>query len=135
MKRSEGGHSTPDKQATDPTHHLLNPMRFVMVMGWIFSLIWFIVDGSVSDLSNFFLKGEYLWATLFWEKCLFGIGFYFLVSTLGVIEATRVGVFLYFEPILTNLLAWPILGESMTNGAMVGGAAFSSECGWLIVID
>jgi len=44
------------------------------------------------------------------------------------------GVFLYFEPILTTLLAWPILGESMTNGATVGDAAILFRV-WLVNRD
>lgn len=118
---TEGGRSSASNQTTDRVHQPLNTMMFVMAFGWFFSLIWFTADGRVSDFSN--LTGEYLWAILFLGVACSGVGYIFWYQALGVVGATQTGVFLYFEPIVTALLAWPILGESMSLGAVVGGVA------------
>jgi drug/metabolite transporter (DMT)-like permease len=112
--------SSPQPNSS-PRHQPLNTMSYVMGMGWLFSLIWFAFDGSVSDFSN--LSGEYLWAILFLGVAASGIAYIFWYQALGVVGATQTGVFLYFEPMVTALLAWPILGERMSLGAVAGGLA------------
>jgi drug/metabolite transporter (DMT)-like permease len=118
-----GGEIPPssDKQTSDQVNQPLNTMMFVMAFGWFFSLIWFAADGRISDFSN--LTGEYLWAILFLGVASSGLAYIFWYQALGVVNATQTGVFLFFEPIVTALLAWPILGESMSSGAIVGGIA------------
>jgi len=59
----------------------------------------------------------------FLENRLFGIGLYFWHQALGVVDATQTRAFLYFELFITVFLAWPILGETMSLGAITGGAA------------
>ena len=117
----ERGLSSSTDQAADRVHQPLNTMMFVMAFGWFFSLIWFTADGRVSDLSN--LTGEYMWAILFLGIACSGLAYIFWYQALGVVDATQTGAFLYFEPIVTASLAWPILGESMSLGAITGGAA------------
>jgi drug/metabolite transporter (DMT)-like permease len=94
-------------------------MMVVMVFGWAFSLIWFVLDGSVSEL--FLLKGDVLWAILFLGIACSGLAYIFWYEALSVVDAAQAGVFLYLEPIVTAFLAWPILGERMSVGSIVAG--------------
>jgi drug/metabolite transporter (DMT)-like permease len=94
-------------------------IMIVLAFGWFFSLIWFAFEGNVSDLSQ--LKGEGLWAILFLGIACSGLAYIFWYKALSVIDATQVGVFLYFEPIVTALLARPLLGEVMGFVGMAGG--------------
>ncbi|OGO18925.1 MAG: hypothetical protein A2Z14_05215 [Chloroflexi bacterium RBG_16_48_8] len=94
-------------------------MMVVLAFGWIFSLFWFAFGGSVSDFAH--LKGDGLWAILFLGIACSGLAYIFWYQALSVIDATQAGVFLYFEPIVTVLLAWPILGEKMSLGGIIGG--------------
>jgi drug/metabolite transporter (DMT)-like permease len=103
------------------TNHPLAKMMYVMGFGWLFSLVWFAIDGRISDFSN--LSGEYLWSILFLGVACSGFAYIFWYEALAVVGATQTGVFLYFEPIVTALLAWPILGEVMSLGAVLGGVA------------
>jgi drug/metabolite transporter (DMT)-like permease len=52
-----------------------------------------------------------------------GLAYLFWYDALDVIDATQAGVFLYFGPLVTATLAWPILGETITVGAAIGGLA------------
>jgi drug/metabolite transporter (DMT)-like permease len=96
----------------------LATMMVVLSFGWIFSLIWFAFDGSMLDFDQ--LKGEGLWAILFLGIACSGLAYLFWYQALGVVDATQAGVFLYFEPIVTALVAWPLLGEWMSVGSIIG---------------
>jgi drug/metabolite transporter (DMT)-like permease len=99
----------------------LTSMMFVMGFGWLISLIWFAVEGDYSGLTRIDLQG--IWALLFLGVACSGLAYIFWYQALGIVEATQAGMFLYFEPIVTALLAWPILGERMSPGGIAGGVA------------
>jgi drug/metabolite transporter (DMT)-like permease len=94
-------------------------MLLVMGFGWIFSLIWFGAEGSVSELSA--LRGDSLGALAFLGLASSGLAYIFWYEGLGVVEASQAGSFLYIEPIVTALIAWPMLGERMNLTAALGG--------------
>ena len=52
-----------------------------------------------------------------------GLAYLFWYDTLDRIDATQAGVFLYFGPLVTALLAWPMLGEAISGPMVAGGAA------------
>jgi drug/metabolite transporter (DMT)-like permease len=98
-----------------------DPLASIMVVlgfGWVFSLIWFVFGGSIQDIYN--LRGDTLWVILFLGIACSGLAYIFWYQALGVVDATRAGAFLYFEPIVTALVAWPMLGEDMSVGSIVG---------------
>ncbi len=45
-----------------------------------------------------------------------GLAYLFWYDALDRIDATQAGVFLYFGPLVTALLAWPLLGEPDQRG-------------------
>ena len=117
-----GSNSTNHEKAqtqVDRTQEPLASMMVVLAFGWIFSLVWFALDGSMLDIDQ--LRGEGLWAILFLGIACSGLAYIFWYQALGVVDATQAGVFLYFEPIVTALIAWPMLGEKMTLSGIVGG--------------
>jgi drug/metabolite transporter (DMT)-like permease len=48
-----------------------------------------------------------------------------------VIDATQAGAFLYAEPLVTSLLALPLLGEGMSLAGIAGAAAILVGVGWV----
>jgi drug/metabolite transporter (DMT)-like permease len=113
------------------THHLMgegngrgDPVRmmlYVMAFGWIFSLPGMILDKGWLALQTLSLQGW--WALIFLGVACSGLAYLFWYKALDRIAATQVGVFLYFEPLVTAVVAWPILGEAMTGLIALGGAA------------
>jgi drug/metabolite transporter (DMT)-like permease len=112
-------------------HHLMgegngqgDPVRmmlYVAVFGWIFSLPGMILDKGWLALQALSIQGW--WALIFLGVACSGLAYLFWYKALDRITATQVGVFLYFEPLVTAVVAWPILGEAMTGLIAVGGAA------------
>ncbi len=114
------------------THHQIggepgqgsNPIRmmlYVMAFGWIFSLPGLIHDKGWLSLST--LSSQGWWALIFLGVACSGLAYLFWYEALDRIAATQAGVFLYFEPLVTAMVAWPILGEAMTAVIALGGAA------------
>ena len=113
------------------THHLMgegndqgDPVRtmlYVMAFGWIFSLPGMVLDKGWLALQTLSLQGW--WALIFLGVACSGLAYLFWYKALDRIAATQVGVFLYFEPLVTAVVAWPILGEAVTGLIAVGGAA------------
>jgi drug/metabolite transporter (DMT)-like permease len=51
------------------------------------------------------------------------LAYLFWYAALEVIDATQVGSFLYLEPVVTSLVAFPVLGEPISASLLGGGAA------------
>lgn len=68
------------------------------------------------------LPSEAIWALLYLGIMCFGLGYWFWIEALSRKTAGQVGVYLYFEPISTMLVAPFILGESITPSLLGGGA-------------
>ncbi len=96
-------------------------MLYVMGFGWIFSLMWAATAGGWDHLAHLSATGW--WAMLFLGVACSGLAYLFYYDALDVIDATQAAVFLYFGPLVTAALAWPILGEAITPGAALGGLA------------
>ncbi len=104
-------------QGATPSQLMLHVMGF----GWLFSLIWMAAAGGWDRLAGLSISGW--WAMLFLGVACSGLAYLFYYDALDVIDATQAAVFLYFGPLVTAALAWPILGEAITGGAAVGGLA------------
>lgn len=93
----------------------------VIGFGWLLSLAWLAGDGGWTDYAQ--LDGEALWALLFLGIASSGLAYIFWYSGLQKIDAVQAGAFLYIEPFVTMLIAWPLLGERMPTSALLGGFA------------
>jgi drug/metabolite transporter (DMT)-like permease len=96
-------------------------MVYVMAFGWGFSLAWVAVAGGWQAVPRLSLTGW--WAVGFLGVACSALAYLFWYDALNLIDATQAGVFLYFEPLVTAVLAWPILGERMGVPAVLGAAA------------
>jgi drug/metabolite transporter (DMT)-like permease len=102
----------------------LTPVRmmlYVMAFGWLFSLPGMILDNGMLALQTLSAEG---WSALvFLGVACSGLAYLFWYDALNRIAATQAGVFLYFEPLVTAVVAGPILGEAMSGVIALGGAA------------
>ena len=105
-----------------PRKDPLGFMFVVMTFGWLFSLIWLVLDGGWGDLLLLQSRTD-LYSLLFLGIASSGLAYGFWYGGLQKVEATQAGVFLYIEPFVTAVLAWQFLGESMSGNAMLGGGA------------
>jgi drug/metabolite transporter (DMT)-like permease len=95
-------------------------MFCVMVFGWLFSTLLFILNGDFQDVGN-----------LTWTSLL-GIGFLGIFCSglayiawydgLKAVPASQLGAFLYLEPLVAVIVAWFILGEYLLPISLLGGA-------------
>ncbi|UCF61697.1 MAG: DMT family transporter, partial [Anaerolineaceae bacterium] len=69
------------------------------------------------------LSSQGWWALSFLGVACSGLAYLFWYQALDRIAATQAGVFLYFEPLVTAVVAWIILGEAFTVVIAFGGAA------------
>lgn len=101
-------------------HPSARMMFYVMLFGWIFLTFMFFSGSSLSELSRFTVKG---WiAVTFLGVFCSGIAYIFWFDALQEIPASRLGVFLYIEPLVAVLVAALVLGEALTLATAVGGA-------------
>ncbi len=104
-------------------------MLYVMGFGWVFSLIW--LGSSGGALAILELGADGWWAMAFLGIACSGLAYLFWYDALDRIDATQAGVFLYFGPLVTAALAWPLLGEPIGGAMLVGGAAILAGV-WMV---
>jgi drug/metabolite transporter (DMT)-like permease len=110
----------------------LSPIRMmlcVMAFGLLFSLPGMILDKGWYSLQTLSTQGW--WALTFLGVACSGLAYLFWYHALDRVEATQVGVFLYFEPLVTAVVAWPILGEALSGVIALGGTAIMLGV-WLV---
>jgi drug/metabolite transporter (DMT)-like permease len=96
-------------------------MLYVMGFGWLFALILSYDAQAWGALLGLNLEG---WLALaFLGVFCSGLGYVFWYGGLERIPASRVGAFLYLEPIVTAIAASGMLGEVVTPYTWLGGAA------------
>ena len=96
-------------------------MLYVMGLGWLFSLVWLGAEGGGEAILHMSAAGW--WALAFLGLACSGLAYLFWYDALDRIDATQAGAFLYFGPLVTAALAWPILGEAIGAAMLAGGAA------------
>jgi drug/metabolite transporter (DMT)-like permease len=96
-------------------------MLYVMGFGWLFSLVWMGFAGGGEAILRLSANGW--WAMAFLGIACSGLAYLFWYDALDRIDATQAGVFLYFGPLVTAALAWPVLDEPVSGAMLAGGAA------------
>jgi drug/metabolite transporter (DMT)-like permease len=95
-------------------------MFYVMLLGWILTTALFGIESGFRDVGP--LSGPGLAALLFLGVVCSGVAYVFWYDALERIPASRVGAFLYLEPLVTVAVAAWLLGEAIRLGTMIGGA-------------
>jgi drug/metabolite transporter (DMT)-like permease len=104
-------------------------MLYVMGFGWAFSLVWLGLAGKSEAFLS--LSADGWWAMAFLGIACSGLAYLFWYDALDRIDATQAGVFLYFGPLVTAALAWPLLGEPIGGAMLAGGAAILAGV-WMV---
>jgi drug/metabolite transporter (DMT)-like permease len=98
----------------------LTKTLIMMAFGWLATLPWVALDRGWRGLGSLSIGG---WAALlFLGAACSGLAYLFWYDALQLVDATQVGAFLYLEPLVTSLLALPLLGEPLTAALGLGGA-------------
>lgn len=115
--------STGTSAASQPSPFagMIKQMSMLMIMGWLIMLPWVIADGGMSQVAR--LSSASLLALLFLGVACSGLAYIFWYAALTRIDATETGALLYFEPLVTQAVAWPLLGEPLTLAILIGGGA------------
>ncbi len=96
-------------------------MAYVMLLGWLLTLPFFIADQSWNEIGTLSLAG---WgALLFLGIFCSGIAYIFWYDALAHIDASKVAAFIYIEPLVTVVVAAIVLSEPFTIATFVGGLA------------
>ena len=100
-------------------HPAARMMFFVMVLGWLFTTILLLSGPGFSEIAHLRLDG---WlGVAFLGICCTGLAYIFWYDALQAIPATRVGAFLYLEPLVTAVAASFILREPLLLVSILGG--------------
>jgi drug/metabolite transporter (DMT)-like permease len=95
-------------------------MFYVMLLGWILITALFAAESGFRGVTP--SSGSGLAALLFLGLVCSGVAYAFWFDALERLPASRVGAFLYFEPLVTVAVAACVLGEPVRIGTMIGGA-------------
>ncbi len=95
-------------------------MFYVMLLGWVLTTGLFVVQSGFRGIGP--LTGAGTAALLFLGIICSGVAYVFWYDALERLPASRVGAFLYLEPLVTVAVAAALLGESIRIGTMAGGA-------------
>jgi len=106
-------------------------MFYVMLLGWILTTALFAAQGGFQHTDWSALSGRGLAALLFLGVICSGVAYVFWYDALEGLPASRVGAFLYLEPLVTVVVAAALLGEAVRVGTMVGGAIILAGI-WLV---
>ena len=95
-------------------------MFFVMLIGWLFTSVLFFTTGNIEDIGNITLTS--LIGVSFLGIFCSGLAYLAWYAGLQAVPASQIGAFLYMEPLVAVIVAWPILGEELLPVSLVGGA-------------
>ena len=102
-------------------HPAARMMFYVMLFGWLFTCVWIFGFGpGLSEIPQLSPKG---WGAILMLG-IFGSGLAYIAwyDALQAIPASQLGVFINIEPLVTMMLAAPMLGEQITLISLLGGA-------------
>ncbi|HET7012030.1 MAG TPA: DMT family transporter [Anaerolineales bacterium] len=103
-------------------------MFYVLAFGLILCLPWLAAEGAKAEWP---LSPESWWALAILGLACSGLAYLFWYAALDVIDATQVGAFLYLEPVVTSVVALPVLGEPISASLLIGGATIVAGL-WLV---
>jgi drug/metabolite transporter (DMT)-like permease len=110
-------------------HPAARMMFYVMLFGWLFSCIWIFGFGpGLTELPRFTALG---WTSIL-VLGIFGSGLAYIAwyDALQEIPASQLGVFINIEPLVTTLLAVPMLNEPIRSSHCWAARSSSSVFGW-----
>ncbi len=93
---------------------------YVIVLGWVFSTPLFFAGPGMDEIGRLTISG---WLAVgFLGIFCSGLAYIYWNDALKIIPASKVGALLYIEPLFAVAVAAAIIGESITLGAILGGA-------------
>ena len=95
-------------------------MFYVMLLGWLLTTALFGIEAGFRGIGPLSTPG--MAALLFLGFICSGVAYVFWFDALERLPASRVGVLLYLEPLVTVAVADVLLGETIRAGVMIGGA-------------
>ncbi len=94
-------------------------LLYVMGIGWLFTSALFFAGPGMADVARLTING---WLAVgFLGVFCTGLAYLFYYDALQIIPASRVGVFIYIEPLVTVVLAAIILPEPLNLPTLLGG--------------
>ncbi|MGB8644243.1 MAG: DMT family transporter [Anaerolineae bacterium] len=94
-------------------------MFYLMLIGWLLNSVLFFTGPGLGELARLDANG---WlAIAFLGIFCSGLAYIFWYDALKGLPASRVGVFLYIEPLITLVVAAFILAERVTIASAIGG--------------
>lgn len=101
-------------------HPATQMMFYVMLLGWLFTTIWLMMSGKLSEIALLSMNGW--WSIFFLGVLCSGIAYIFWYDALREVSASQVGSLLYLEPLVAVVVAFFLLGEPLFLAAFLGGA-------------
>jgi drug/metabolite transporter (DMT)-like permease len=95
-------------------------MFYMMLLGWLLTTGLFAYEDGFRGIGPLSPSGTL--ALLFLGFVCSGVAYVFWYDALERVPASRVGAFLYLEPLVTVAAAAALLGEPISAGTMIGGA-------------
>lgn len=94
-------------------------MFWVLAWGWFFTTLWLLFQ---KGWQPFFELSSTAWASLtFLGIFCSGLAYLFWYDGLEAVPVVQVGAFLYFEPLVTLLVAALLLNETISGASVLGG--------------
>lgn len=94
---------------------------WVMFLGWLQTSLLFVFSEHVQELAA--LSGAAWMSLLFLGVFCTGLAYAFWYDALRVLPASRVGVFMYLNPLSATAMAVMFLGETLTGATLAGVVA------------
>jgi drug/metabolite transporter (DMT)-like permease len=110
-------------------HPATQMMFYVMGFGWLFTTALFAAQGAWAEVARLSLPG-WLGVAFLGIFCS-GLAYIFWYDALQRLPASRVGVFLYLEPLVAVVVAALVLGEAVLPAVLIGGGAILAGV-WLV---
>lgn len=102
------------------THPASLMMFYVMIFGWLLTTLLFIPTHGFLEFYSLTFNG---WvAAIFLGIFCSGLAYIAWYDALKALSAAQTGAFLYIEPLVTVVVAFFILGETLTVASLIGGA-------------
>lgn len=117
--------SKPGLKCLPPTQM----MFWVLFWGWVFTCFWLWIQGGWQPFWSL--------STAAWKSLLFlgifcsGIAYLFWYDGLEAVSVVQTGAFLYFEPLVTLVIAALLLEEMITWASLLGGGLILGGV-WLV---
>ncbi|HMB23885.1 MAG TPA: EamA family transporter, partial [Anaerolineales bacterium] len=102
------------------THPASLMMFYVMIFGWLLTTLLFIPTHGFLEFYSLTFNG---WvAAIFLGIFCSGLAYIAWYDALKALSAAQTGAFLYIEPLVTVVVAFFILGETLSVASLIGGA-------------